>query len=213
MAGQVQDRHTMDGEIWEQESWREYERDAAVIYVVDSKLRIKYCNAAWDKFASENGGERLMRESQIGCDLAEILPPPLRPYYLSLYGRVLDDGQAAHLLYECSSATTFREFHMRVMRGGTVRDGLFLVVVHSLVLETERDQGAGYKLEALRDANGLITMCCQCRRARINEAAKHHAARPGDTEKWVWVPALVQSMPREVSHGLCRVCFDVYYGS
>lgn len=32
-----------------------YEDDPAIVYGVDSEFRIRYCNAAWDRFAAENG--------------------------------------------------------------------------------------------------------------------------------------------------------------
>jgi hypothetical protein len=28
---------------------------------------------------------------------------------------------------------------------------------------------------------------------------------------WLWIPELVRKMPLEVSHGICSVCFYVYY--
>jgi hypothetical protein len=69
--------------------------------------------------------------------------------------------------------------------------------------EPHPERDAPYDTDALRDKHGLITMCTHCRRTRL----------PVSPDTWVWVPELVRRMPPEVSHGICSVCFDIYYGS
>jgi hypothetical protein len=77
------------------------------------------------------------------------------------------------------------------------------VVINSLVLEQEQQRQAFRDdSQALREENGLITMCSHCRRTRL----------PNAVDTWVWIPDLVRRMPMDVSHGICPVCFDIHYG-
>lgn len=92
---------------------------------------------------------------------------------------------------------------MHVARKTSPDQSPFLVVINSLVLEQAQQRpGIHYDMSALREKNGLITMCSHCRRTRLPE-----------DDSWVWVPELVRRMPREVSHGICAVCFEIYYGT
>jgi hypothetical protein len=182
----------------------EYEENPAIIYVLDSAFCLTYCNRAWDRFALDNGGADLLRGTYLGHSAIKATPLPLRPFYTAMYGHVLQSGVEADSVYECSSAETLRRFHMHVMRKDVPNDGPFLVVVNSLLLEEPRQsQGVAYDTRALREKNGFVTMCAHCRRTRLPHAA----------DCWVWAPGLVRSMPLEVSHGICPVCFDIYYGN
>jgi hypothetical protein len=189
-------------EVWRPELLPEFEDNAAVIYVLDSAWCLSYCNAAWDRFALENGGADLLRKKQIGRSIMEVTPAPLRRFYSTLYRRALRGGQGVDHLYECSSAERSRFFRLHVNRKQTDR-GSFLIAINSLVLE-EAQQRRAFRddTQALREENGLITMCCHCRRTRIPDAE----------DNWVWIPDLVRRMPMHVSHGICRVCFDIHYG-
>lgn len=181
-----------------------FESDPAVIFVLDSDFRLTYCNAAWNRFALENGGSpQVLRERQIGRSVMEATPEPLKRFYSSLYAKVLFDEPSSDHLYECSSAETFRRFHMGIQRIEISEHDPFLVVVNSLLLEEPPQQSAaGYDPEAMREKNGLITMCAHCRRTRMPESGG-----------WVWAPELIRHMPMDVSHGLCPVCWEIHYGS
>ncbi len=187
---------------WKPELLAEYELNPAIIYVLDSSFRIAWCNLAWDRFALENGGDGVLREQQIGRSAIDATPARLRAFYMAVYNRVLHYGEEADCVYECSSAETFRRFHMHIKRKDTPR-GAFLVVMNSLILqEPHTGPDAPYDTHGLRDEHGLITMCAHCRRTQL----------PETTDTWVWAPELVRRMPLEVSHGICSVCFDIYYG-
>ncbi len=190
------------GEIWNPESLSAYEESPDVIYVVDSVLNILYCNAQWDRFALSNGGRHLLRRNRIGSSIVEVTPAALRPFYGSLYARVLLEGEEAGCVYECSSPDTFRRYHMHMTRKDLLSGGSCLVIVNSLILEEPRPRpDTDVDFKTLREETGLITMCSHCRRTRI----------PG-SGTWVWVPDLVRKMPLEVSHGLCPVCLEIHYG-
>ena len=191
-------------EIWKPELLVEYERNSAIIYVLDEDLRLTYCNLAWDRFALENGGENVLRKGQIGRSVIDVVPARLRPFYLRMYGRVLQSGEEADCVYECCSPETFRRFHMHVKRRMLGNGRSAIVVINSLVLEEPYvSPDVPYDTAALRDENGLVTMCTHCRRTQL----------PHDLDTWVWAPELVRKMPIDVSHGLCSVCFDIYYGT
>jgi hypothetical protein len=51
-----------------------------------------------------------------------------------------------------------------------------------------------------RGANGLVTMCANCRRTR-------RAA----TKVWDWVPSHVEEIPPGTTHGLCPPCLATYF--
>ena len=186
------------------ESFAQFENDTAVIYVLNSAFDISYCNAAWDEFALKNGGAPVVRQHQIGRNALDVVPSPLRPFYETLFGSVLRNGWGKDCTYECSSDETYRRFHMHITRKDIPGKGSFLVVVNSLVIEKPHDQpNRRFDLRILRQENGLISMCSHCRRVHL----------PKVQDGWVWVPDLVVRMPRDVSHGLCPVCFDIHYGS
>jgi hypothetical protein len=80
---------------WKPDLLAEYELNPAIIYVLDSAFRIAYCNLAWDRFALENGGNCVLRKEQIGRSAIDATPARLRPFYIAIYSRVLQYGEAA----------------------------------------------------------------------------------------------------------------------
>jgi hypothetical protein len=181
---------------------RNLERDAAVIYVLDPDLRIVYCNEAWDRFAAENGGHGLERHLQLGQCVMDAVPDPLRQFYDDIFRKVLASRQAWEHSYECSSATVFRNFRMAVHPAPRAEG---LVVVNSLTVERPHDS-QDRKIYApdptvyLR-ADGIVAMCCHCRRtSRVRRPAV-----------WDWVPAYVEKPPEKVSHSICDVCLSLHY--
>jgi hypothetical protein len=180
-----------------------FEQDPAVIYVVDASLRIIYCNAAWDRFALSNGGGALVRAHQVGRDLATAIPPALQAFYWQAFEQVWNTGAAWTHEYECSSPEVLRKFQMRVTSATPGDKNAPLVIVNSLVAEAPHSRISYDPLDAVyRDAEGVLTMCCHCRRFR-----RAHA------KIWDWVPAFVRSMPEGVSHGLCDPCVQLHYGA
>jgi hypothetical protein len=183
----------------------QYEDDPGIIYVIDTDFRIVYCNAAWDRFAMENGGEHLLRETQIGRSVLEVTPIALLRFYQTLYDSVIRDRerQGRDVLFECSSPDTYRRFHMHLALRQLAGGQTFLVVVNSLVIEKPYPADGMFRRSVLRDINGMITMCAHCRRVRI----------PGSIDTRVWAPDLVKEMPAEVSHDICGVCFDLHHNA
>lgn len=177
------------------------EDDPAVICVLDRRLHIVYCNAAWDRFAAENGGVGLERERQLGRALLDVVPEPLRPLISEGFRGVITGGSPWRQVYECSSPSVFRRFQLAVYPDSRSAG---LVAVHSLLIErphdpAEREAQAAGPLYIGQD--GLIRMCCHCRRTR---RAQPDAA-------WDWVPAYVEHPPTSVSHWICETCLNLFY--
>ena len=75
-----------------------------------------------------------------------------------------------------------------------------LLIVNSLVVNEPHAGHAFPAFEAhYRNSDGLLMMCSNCRRVRI-----------GPVERWDWVPDFVDTPPSNVTHGLCRPCFEYY---
>jgi hypothetical protein len=179
------------------------ENDPAVIYFLSPDFLITHCNLAWDQFARQNGGENLGRDVVVGRPVMNAVPAPLKPFYDHAYDRVLNSQEPWEHTYECSSATTYRSFRMSIYPD-PVDNGL--VVVNSLTVE--RPHGNDGEPSTLTSAysspeDGIVTMCCHCRRTRRIEEKK----------LWDWVPSFVERPPRALSHGICPVCSNMFYAS
>jgi hypothetical protein len=180
----------------------ELENNPAVIYALDSSFQITACNAAWDRFALENRGATLANGTQIGRNVLDVTPRPLQLFYTTLFGNVLETGDEKECVYECSSDKLFRRFHMLVARKNLAGPNPSLIIINSLVVETPHSEpDLPVDVSDMREPNGLITMCCHCRRTRLPKA----------DNRWVWVPSLVRRMPRDASHGICEICYQLHY--
>lgn len=178
------------------------EKDLATIFLLDSELRIEYCNAAWDKFALENGGDTWVRRKILGTLVLDVIPEPLRTFYAEAFRTVLESESPWEHDYECSSATTYRLMHMRIFR----LPSLFLLVENSLRVEKPHDSEGlvSEPLEAMyRNQSGFIAACAHCRRVR---------RATSKVVQWDWVPDYVENPPERVTHGLCKSCRSYYFG-
>jgi hypothetical protein len=185
------------------------ETQKSVIYILEPELRIVYCNAYWDEFARANGGERLQRDEVRGTSVLEVTPHVLKSFYREAFQHVQRRHRDWEHDFECSSAEVYRLFHMRAV---------FLGEGHVLLensLRVERGHGADHSSlpassERYVNKDGIVTMCMHCRRTkrmaefpeRLNEIAEM---------VWDWVPAYVETPPRQVSHGLCRMCYPLFF--
>jgi hypothetical protein len=174
------------------------EDEPSVVYVLDSNLRLAYCNKAWDEFAMQNGGAHLLRNEQLGRSVLDSISGPLKPFYGSVFERTLADQQPWEHVYECSSPDCYREFHERVL---PLKAPPRLVVVNSLVVDKAHERSASDPVVSRYRASGVIVMCSHCRRTR----------RSAEPNIWDWVPAFLAAPPDNVSHGLCPVCGLYYY--
>ncbi len=177
------------------------ERSKAVICVLDPELRITYCNPSWDEFARQNEGEEVLARGVVGNLLLEVVAEPLRAFYRQIFEKARETGQVQEFDYECSSAETYRSFHMQVL---PLKDQHGFLAMHSLRVEKPLDFRPALAPDDARyvGPGGLIVMCCHCRRTR----------RAHDHQTWDWVPAYLHRRAK-VSHGLCGVCYAYFYPS
>ena len=175
------------------------EVDPSAIVALDADANIVWVNEAWLRFARENGGERGVERIGPGANYLNGIDPVLRGFYATAFENVMLTGEPFELDYECSSAETFRLFHMRALPIG--HEGL--IIVHSRLVERphhrrgEPDNAALY-----RQATGMIVQCANCRRVRRV-----------DGSGWDWVPEYVRQTPDGATHGICSFCRAYYWGT
>jgi hypothetical protein len=174
--------------------------DSDVIFCLDAALRLTSCNAAWDLFARENGAPEWCRPTPLGRSVLDYLPEPDREYYARAFRRVLAQAQPWEHVRDCSFPNGSRQFRVRVL---PLMRQVGLMVIISLPTEQAFQRVPCTPTEErYRNGQGLIRMCCGCRRTR--------RPAPGE-ENWEWVPHFVERMPAGVSHGLCSPCREHYY--
>ena len=175
------------------------ENDPSVVYALDQSLSLVYCNAAWDRFARDNGAPpSVFRQFQAGLPLMAAIPEVLRSFYREALDGVLTTGVEWQHTYECSSARQFRLYRMRVVRSS---DSSGLLVVNSLAIERPHEEGGSpADLRPYTDRQGFLWMCANCRRFK-------HC----DSGRWDWFPDLVRTIPGKVSHALCAACWALHY--
>lgn len=179
------------------------ERARDTSFALSEQLDITYCNSAWDRFAQENGGNlELQGRNVISKNLLAFVAAELRDFYNGLFARARAIGQPVDHDYECSSAPIFRLYRMRVY---PLAPDHGFVVLNSLRVEHPHDRIARPPDDAVyTDSAGLMHMCANCRRTR--------RANPSLPQVWDWVPSYLDRTLSNVSHGICPVCLEYYYG-
>jgi hypothetical protein len=169
-----------------------------VIYLLNTKKEVVYCNPAWDRFAAENGGEAALASRVVGSSIFDVIPEPLRRFYEDVYELCTGESRIITFNYHCSSPVSFRLFQMQVV---PQTDACF-AVVNSLIVEHAHDEPGAFPSPKLyEDPEAMVTMCSHCRRTR----------RVGAENTWDWVPAHLSRRSMSVSHGLCPICRAHYY--
>ncbi len=183
------------------------ERHAGTVYGLWPNLRLAYFNPAWAWFAHENGGaSSIATEDYLGTSVMAVTPEVLRPFYSELFRECLNgtgrENRPIQYRYECLSAGLFREFAMTLYR---LRGAAGLLVVNDQVIEgphdPDRRNPRDPALSDLMDGDGLIHQCTHCRRIKNLK----------EPDRWDWVPAWVERIPRKSSHTLCHFCLHQYY--
>ncbi len=176
----------------------ELDRDESTMVAVDAAGRIRWANAAWRRFAEQNGAPELPARFGVGASYFDGVRGPLRAYYERKLRLCLSSSRPLKRLYDCSSAEAQRLFHLRLLPL-SVDLALFVHSVH--VAGPHPSAPLPPDENAYRGERGVIVQCSNCRRVR----------RRG-LEAWDWVPAWVAAQPARVSHGLCAPCVGYYYG-
>jgi len=167
-------------------------------------LRMAYLNPAWFTFARENDGEPdISRDWPLGRSIMEAVPEDLHRFYHRAFRDCLAKGVPWHHDYECSSADIWRLLHLTVYPLGHQQGFL---MVHSPVQahphrESERPTG-GFSAPRHLDDHGFVHQCANCRRIQNLKSP---------TDRWDWLPALVEVPYPQVSHTICPICMGYYH--
>lgn len=167
------------------------------IYGIRPDGEIAYVNPAYLRFADQNGAGEEIRESwAVGSNAFEATIGPLERFYRDRFDECLRRGVVWDHLYECSSASKFREFNLRAFP----LDGRGLLIVHALVVQAPHDPATHVarlpELGRYMDEHGHITQCYHCRRVRCT------CTPP----RWDWVPQWVDHPPPYTTGTLCPPC-------
>lgn len=169
---------------------------ASPAVLLDDRLRIRWANRAWSRFATENGGTPATWA--LGERYLDAISSPLRSWYARALGDALLGKTPWHHDYECPSPELARRFRLTAYplrpAGG---EGLLLV--HTPIVERPHE-GGGEPIARYRDAHGLVHVCMHCRRTRRL-----------DESGWDWVPDSLHAP--QVSHGICGPCCAYYFGA
>ncbi|MCE9607805.1 MAG: hypothetical protein K8U03_23205 [Planctomycetia bacterium] len=173
-----------------------------IVYGLWPDLSLAFTNAAWTKFAANNGGEPIVSEQwRLGRNILDAIPQPLKAFYESHYRNCLSLERPWEHIYECSTPDALRMFHMTALPVGR-NEGI--LVINSLRIETPMDREAAEPLETTyRNRHGMLIQCAHCRRFR----------RAAVATTWDWVRDWVRSPRENVSHGICEPCLGFYYRS
>jgi len=175
------------------------QRSPVVSYILDSQLRILYCNPAWNDFATSNGAPQLTSDAVIGFDLFDAIPEDLRGLYADAFRQILSTGRVWESSYQCSSPTVFRIFRMRIH---LLKPQNWFIVTNPLVVERPHATTAPADANTYVNADGFVTACAHCRCSR----------RLDNPHQWDFVPEYLRPESSvKVSHGLCPVCRAYFY--
>lgn len=166
-------------------------------YMLGADLEITYCNPAWNRFATENGGTGLLAESVLNRPVLEFFTPVMRDYYARLFARARQKREMQRQEYECSSPEIFRFFQMQIY---PLKNGF--AVINSLHAKKAHSQYGLRPLDYIYlQANAFVRICSNCRRTCRNDSSG----------QWDWVPAYLDPNLKNTTHGICAVCLEYFY--
>ncbi len=192
-------------------------REVEPAYLLDRAGRIVFINDAWDRVArAQAAPASAFSDSVLGTRWVDGIHGRVRRYYAALLERAFslpaaDRPVALIHLSECNTPVLARTLATRFvpLRAEEEATPRWVLLLHSIVAETPigvrhpisdhaNSEGG---LERYRDDDGCVTQCGCCRRTRLSAE-----------RRWELVPFLVRSVPEEVRWGLCRACFESWYG-
>jgi hypothetical protein len=173
----------------------------AVVYGLDTHLRIAAVNSAWSDFATRNGGGAALAEGPLGRPALDQARGPIDSFYERAFTHVLDTGRPFEHVFECSSATLLRVCRMMVKR--TDHGGGILVANTVTIERPHRSTSRVTRALDPRlhlETDGGWTECGGCRRVR----------RRDDESRWDWVPELLGRDLGGTQFAICPSCAELY---
>jgi hypothetical protein len=166
------------------------EHSPSFSYILDSQLRIVYCNPGWNRFVECNGAPELTREEVVGSDVFGSIPDTVKAFYSDAFSYVLSRKEVWEGTYECNSATFF---HMHRMRVRLLKPKNWFLVTNALHSNSGGNDASAYA------TSGRVIICAQCRCAR----------RVDNPNQWDFVPEYTHPRLNYAivgSEELCPVC-------
>ena len=183
------------------------ERGSACL--VDEGGVIAHCNPAWDAFARENGGApAALARVVVGRTWLSFLDgDAVRNACEPVLYRALA-GEPQRIDGECNTpsvgrlpSTALQPIGLPGERGRVVGVALIHTITRVVPI-VQVYAPVAPDLARFTRPDGLIHMCCSCRRVR--------GTRPSD-EGWHFVPELVARRRANVTHGFCETCFGLQF--
>jgi hypothetical protein len=181
--------------------------------VLDADGVILAVNAAWDAFARANAGPESLQSAGIigkrwldaiaGTEPRRLAAEAFREALASAQ-RPDDDGKPIeqHHRLHCNAPMLARGIDARFvplsLEDGRVR----VLVTYTTVVEHPIVPAGTGSFERFRDPNGMVRQCSGCRRV----------VEPF-TGLFRFVPSFLEDPPDRVSHTICAICMDLWYGS
>ncbi len=168
------------------------------IFVVNSDLQLVGYNQAWVRFACENGLPDIEHRYGYGFYLPDSIPEALQDHYREAWIGALREQRVYESSYECSSPDQYRKFHQTAY---PIHGSKGLIITNHCVVETTSGvEGQHFDSQHL-SPHGFVVQCCNCRKVQDFSG----------TQKWDWIPALVDQPYPDTSHSICPHCLDHYY--
>lgn len=169
-----------------------------IIYIVDHEMRLMAYNRAWNNFARNNGGDIINEKFPLGTKVTEVGEEPLQSYIAKKYREAIAGNTMFELTYECSSKKLLRIFRLNAYPLLAQKG---LVISHHLVKECHHTDKITEFNRRFENRDGMIVQCQNCRKIRD----------PDNSDRWLWVPSMLDNAPTNISHGICSRCMDHYY--
>lgn len=179
-------------------------------YVLDATGKFVAVNRAWDREAQQAGGPT--GSAVIGTMwLDHIASEEARAWYRALLERLWAPdrrGRGIDHVCACNTPELYRLFATRFEPIAPEDEGgLAGVLIVTRLLEEapigERYSVAPFDERRFLQPDGVLLQCGGCRRMRVAGSSP---------SLWVFVSELVARPRANVSHGLCEICREVYYG-
>lgn len=168
------------------------------VFLLDRRLKFVGYNDSYVEFAKRNGEPEIEAKYGLGVSLLGAIDEDLRDYYKQNYEHSLAENQVFEQDYECSSSDTYRLFHQTAY---PILNRAGLIITNHCVVEKETAAGKLDIDSRHFSTNHFITQCSNCRKI------KDHS----ETNKWDWIPSLLDKPHPDTSHAICPHCLDHYY--
>lgn len=162
---------------------------------------IGYLNPRYEQVAREAGADaNFVNTWGLGTNYLAVCPGPIRKRLQALIETTLAQNAVRESEYICPSPTHKSTYRLAMYPFVKVKA---VLLVHTLIrnFPFEASELHPPKYERYQNAMGIVVQCMQCRCVRV----------ASDPTLWEFVPAYVERMPEDMSHGICDACLVHYF--